>query len=141
MANHAVIERTNGNIKNLGSKMDDVFSGRASINLNVNFSGAGDGSAQFSTHNSDVLPPASELRNQFAFTEVLATNSNSSTAIVTAVAEPPTTDRPDYKMSRTVASVHGLWQEWSTGIGGCPSVNSLQDVKVTIFQMKKSNHQ
>lgn len=31
-----------------------------------------------------------------------------------------------YKMSRTLSTVAGLWQEWKTGINGAPSVESLE---------------
>lgn len=31
-----------------------------------------------------------------------------------------------YKMSRSLTTVSGLWQEWKTGLGGEPSVESLE---------------
>ncbi|RPB05045.1 hypothetical protein L873DRAFT_1573725, partial [Choiromyces venosus 120613-1] len=33
---------------------------------------------------------------------------------------------PVYKMSRTLSTVVGLWQEWKNGIGVAPSVESLE---------------
>ena len=45
----------------------------------------------------------------------------------TATALPPNVDPPSYTMIRTHATVTDLWQEWSVGWGGRPSIQSLDD--------------
>ncbi|OJD24033.1 hypothetical protein ACJ73_04608 [Blastomyces percursus] len=55
------------------------------------------------------------------------TESSSGPAGMTAVLLNPPLERHSYTLSRTIQSVPDLWREWTTGLGGGPSVQSLDD--------------
>ena len=54
----------------------------------------------------------------------MASSSLSGAETVSPLPSPPV----NYRMSRTIATVHDLWREWSLGIGSGPSVKALEDI-------------
>jgi hypothetical protein len=59
--------------------------------------------------------------------DLVDTDVAAAAAAATAPALQPNVDPPSYTMIRTHATVTDLWQEWSVGWGGRPSIQSLDD--------------
>jgi hypothetical protein len=127
-ANLAVIERIQKSVDCLTLKFDDIFSGRANVSFNLNVSGR-------------PATPATVLRDEPD--EIVGDEECSEPEIARALSLPDTIEAldtvrstcdqqsiilpPVYKMSRTISTVFDLWREWSSGIGGSPSVKSLEE--------------
>ena len=124
-SNHAVIERSNIYIANLSSKMDDVFSDKASINIKVDFDKSRTALGQISSPSPDLPGMLAQTANHSQHIKAPDVPASEPEACLTVVADKAITTPPEYRMSRAIASVHDLWREWSVGMAGLPSVQSL----------------
>ena len=133
-ANLAAIERTLGNVEHLSEKFDDVFSGRANLSLNVTLNGRkGPGGAPtFSgaikaTEDLTVKDNLQVGQPENAVAISSAISAAESAAMHIAGNQQLESIPPVYKVSQSVLTVFDLWREWTTGIGGAPSVKCLED--------------
>ena len=133
-ANLAAIERTLGNVEHLSEKFDDVFSGRTNLSLNVPLNGRKGpaGAPTFSgaikaTEDLTVKDNLQVGQPENAVAISSAISAAESAAMHIAGNQQLESIPPVYKMSRSVLTVFDMWREWTTGIGGAPSVKCLED--------------
>jgi hypothetical protein len=112
--------------------MYDVFSGRTSLIVNLNAPETNvvldNEGTETDGCTKDVAPlqTGTGMRISICLHELFNCLSNRPVTIPSVRGcEGP--QPPKYKLSRTIATVHDLWREWSIGIGGRPAVKVLED--------------
>ena len=146
-------QKTYSEIRQLRTTVEDILTGRIPVRLQAPlppFSGAASASASATPSESpttgpDTTPYATPDpspradpnpdpdSNPTVSSPILcgdASNSGAGGGLILLQgpeATRPPSSEPPYRMSRTIQTVDDLWREWTVGLGGNPSIQSLED--------------
>ncbi|KAH0604662.1 uncharacterized protein H6S33_006330 [Morchella sextelata] len=125
---------TNGNVNGVNGG-GGPGGGNSNSNNNNGGGGNANGIIPSPTFPSQPLPPAQNPPTPYSPPlHTSSTPSTQSSSPLTSISAglsfpapaPAATQIPMYKMSRSLSTVAGLWQEWKQGLGTEPSVESLE---------------